>query len=198
MLTKTDSIAVGSSQMGAALGLDPGCSRAKLYRRLTGTQTPAELKPNPLLESFWEMGNANEHLCVSAIEIASGVLFDHTGDDQITTHKGRVRSTPDGLANMSACEAKCVSAYGKWDYPKPVHIAQCMTHIYANDLEKCYFGRWKLDEDTMVWVIEKNDEYVDWMLRILDDFLECLDNLSPPETFVTRPVSPEVYVERIH
>ncbi|MGB5289013.1 MAG: hypothetical protein WBN42_11040 [Ignavibacteriaceae bacterium] len=50
----------------------------------------------------------------------------------------------------------------------------------------------------MVWVIEKNDEYVDWMLRILDDFLECLDNLSPPETFVTRPVSPEGYVERIH
>lgn len=183
--------------MGAALGLDPGTSRAKLYRRLTGTQTPSELKPNKMLDEMFALGNENEHKCIADIEIAAGLWFEHTGENQITTHIDRIRSTPDGLCDEAAAEAKCVSAYAKWMEPKPIHIAQCQTHMYVNDLEYVAFGRWQEFEPTMVWMIERSDAYIDWMLETVKDFLRCLDEREVPKTFTTRPVPPAHKQERI-
>ena len=205
MLTKTDSISsttvqsvIGSSQMGAALGISRMSSRAKLWRELTGNQTPSELKPNKILEELWTMGNANEHLCVRDLEIASGILFDHTGEKQLTGFSGRIRSTPDGIYGLSGCEAKCMSSkYGKWIEPKPSHIAQCQTHMYVHDLEEVVFGRWEFHTKTMVWMIFRDEEYIQWMIEEADKFLKLVDDRTPPPRRNKRPIAPGCRIERI-
>lgn len=185
--------------MAGALGIHPGLSQAKLWRKLLGKETPAELKPNPVLEQMFERGRANEHLCIADMEIASGVLADHTGENQLTKHVGRIRSTPDGIYDVTTFEAKCISStYSKWMDPKVEHLCQCQTHMYVHDGEECIFGRWEQDVKSCVWIVYRCDEYIEWMLENVKPFFKLLDDEEPPPRKGKRPVPPDTCrVERI-
>jgi len=176
-----------SSNFAAAMGISPWQSRQKLWRVLTGREQRDPINDN------MQWGIDNEHRAVAAVEAATGLLFTHTGSNQKHIERDVFGTTPDGLLGSTGLEVKCPQ---KVTEVVPAHyLPQVQGQMFIAGLDTVVFGQWTPDK-SRVWMVPRNDEYIEAMLPLLQDFMECLRTDSQPKRR-KKPVMPEVKTERI-
>jgi hypothetical protein len=187
-----------SSNFAAALGLNPYMSRQKLFRILTERQ---ERDP---INDMMQWGIDHEKDAVAGVEAITGILFDYTGENQ-QHFTGDwmdipIGTTPDGLCLVSdnktidvGLEVKCpVKMYDS----VPIHyMPQVQGQASIIDFGGVYFSAWT-PESQRVWVVPASVEYATWMLPLLAEFMDYLDDDEEPKR-KKKVIPPEVKYEEL-
>lgn len=188
-----------SSQFGAAIGLNPFCSRQKLFRELTGV---TEREPPNM---YMLHGLAHECDAVAAVEAETGILFRDTGDRQkhytINGGEHEYGTTPDGAASVTVddstirmgVEAKCPQSV--WDEPPVYYVPQIIGQSHIADFHSVLFCAWT-PEETRIWLYEYDPKHWDWLHPLLEKFMADLAAGKQPAR-ARKPALPKINLERI-
>ena len=178
---------LSSSKFAAAMGISPWLSRKKLWRLMTGRETP----DNPVQRMKW--GVHNEWRAVAAVEAHTGLIFDYTGDRQHTRtlpHAGTtLRATPDGIAGTIGLEVKCPERCYE-DIP-PHYMAQIQGQIRVCGMVNVFFACWG-NSFFKCWNVPRSKLYIEAMLPLLQEFLGYIHSDTEPPRLARKPVMPEV------
>ena len=188
-----------SSNFAAAIGLNPYCSRQKLFRVLTGAANPDPLN------DYMAWGLAHECDAVAAIEAHTGFLFRNTGERQkhYTVNGGDFEygTTPDGDAAVDVegtvlrigAETKCPQSI--YDEPPIYYVPQLIGQAHIANFHSILFGAWT-PEETRIWRYEYDPAHWDWLHPLLEGFMADWANGEQPKR-ARKPELPEVKIERI-
>lgn len=180
-----------SSNFAAAMGISPWCSRQKLFRQMTGREN------RDPLNAAMQWGIDNECRAVAAAEAMTGLLFQHTGDDQqhyqLNVDGIWFGTTPDGRCGSTGLEVKCPQKLT--DEPPLHYIPQVQGQMWLAGFDTVIFGQWTPDESRF-WRVGRSEEYIDQMRGLLGDFIGDLSSDNEPKRR-KKPVMPEVNFERI-
>jgi len=176
---------LGASQFAAAIGISPYTSRAEQWRLMTGRKT---FDGNDATRH----GNECEPIAVSEYEAITGLIVV---DRQRFFAKDYLGTHVDGIASGRVTEFKCPIA-GLYDDVPPHYMAQVQGQMYLADLTECHFVAWTPDE-LRIWKVARSDEYVSWMLPMLDEFWSMVQKDIEPPRLKRKPKPVEVKTERV-
>ena len=189
-----------SSRFAAAIGMNPHCSRQRLFRQLTGAE-------NVVFVAAMQWGIDHEADAVAGVEAALGSLFDFTGSFQahFTMKAGGYEfgTTPDGVRERlemhwpapkrGGLEVKCPQ--NMWDEPPAYYIPQLIGQARIAELHEIYFSAWTPGEQR-IWLFKYRPSLWEWMEPLLHGFMENLDNgIEPPRQ--KKPELPEFEMEEL-
>lgn len=179
-----------SSRFSAAIGMNPHCSRQRLFRQLTGAE-------NVVLVSAMQWGIDHEADAVAGVEAEIGLMFDATGNYQehltISSRPYEFGTTPDGivsddgLGNRIGLEVKCPQKM--WDSPPDHYVPQLIGQAKIANLDEIYFSAWTPDQQR-IWWFSYDESLWEWMKPLLHGFMDNLVNgIEPPRQ--KKPKLPE-------
>jgi hypothetical protein len=193
-----------SSRVGAALGVDPYCTKSKLMAEMRGQYFP----DNAYGEVAKQWGKDNEHVArgwlssILGFEVCTTGIHTWYKDKNLSgehffgfTRDGEMRSekwyggSPDGLIDEMdmVCEIKCPFSQELPIAPKPHHVAQLFFNMACCRKSHGVLAYWTV-EGMQVFFL-KFDEYI-WheaVLPSLDRFLGNVTNLNVlPRSIITR------------
>lgn len=176
---------LGASQFAAAIGISPYTSRAEQWRLMTGRKT---FDGNDATRH----GTECEPLAVAAYEAHTGeIVVDQQrwyGLDYFGTHI-------DGRTSTNLVECKCPFA-GIYD-EVPVHyMPQVQGQMWLAKVNRCHFVAWTADE-FRIWEVEFEIDYFRWMVPLLEEFWQCVQNDVEPARLKRKPKPIEVKTVRI-
>lgn len=185
-------VTLSSSKFAAALGLSPWMSRARLWRLLTN-----RVAPDPSL-SRMKWGQHNEHKAVAAVEAATGLLFERTGDAQesIQPEGSWLSATPDGVASdgLVGLEVKCPEK--ECDFIRSHYMPQIQGQIHVCGFESVIFATWT-HETLHCWRVPRDDVYFRMVYQGLLEFRRFVEDDVCPPRLKSRPVLPDVHIEKL-
>lgn len=192
-----------SSRFAAAIGLNPHCSRQRLFRQLTGAE-------NVPFVSAMQWGIDHEKDAVAGVEAALGILFDYTGRWQkhftMNGHGYQLGTTPDGVRERLekfrlapkrvGLEVKCPQKMYDEERGFPLyHVPQLIGQAKIAKLEEIYFSAWTPGEQR-IWIFKYNESLWEWMEPLLGGFIDNWEaGTEPPRQ--KKPVLPEIAVEEL-
>jgi hypothetical protein len=182
---------ITSSNFAAAIGLNPYCSRQKLFRQLSGIESRDP--PN----AFMEWGTLNECNAVAAAEAETGILFRDTGERQkhytINGGEHEYGTTPDGRYQAIGVEAKCPQSV--WDEPPAYYLPQIIGQAKIATFDEVLFACWT-PEETRIWRYEFDPKHWLWLYPLLNSFMDDLTAGTQPKR-QKKPDPPVITLERI-
>ena len=170
-----------ASDFGAALGLNPYCSRQKLWRVKTGLEA---------VESNFHMqrGIDNEINAIAGYEMESGLLVSPAGLVLHPEHDW-LAATPDGFVGCAGLlETKCPAQIRR--EPPAYHVAQCLGQLECTGRARCDYAQWRKGEITIVR-LHRNQDFWAWALPRLREFWGYVSDLQEPPR-MKRPDMAEV------
>jgi putative phage-type endonuclease len=178
-----------SSNFAAAIGLNPYQSRQKLFKILTGR---ASRDP---LNAAMKWGIDNEKRAVAGVEAITGLLFEYTGENQMHSTFHDYGTTPDGcqVGRNIGLEVKCPS--NMYQEIPVYYMPQVQGQMMVAHFDAVYFSPWT-PEEQKVWLVPRDDRYIEWMHELLSDFMKCLERDEEPKRR-KKPTPPEVNYEEI-
>lgn len=159
-----------ASDFGAALGLNPYCSRQKLWRIKTGLET---VETNFHIQR----GIDNEIFAIAAYEVETGSLVSQAGLVLHPEHDW-LACTPDGLVGHDGLlETKCPAKIRV--EPPEYHVAQCLGQLECTGRAWCDYAQW-CEGEIAVTRLHRSQEFWAWALPLLEEFWECVRELREP------------------
>ena len=174
---------LGSSRFASAIGVNPYCSRARLWRQMTGRE-----QVDPLNQRM-QWGKNNEWLGVLAAEAMLGFVFNDTGDNQVKCERDWLTSTPDGRHGTTGLEVTCPEKPYE-DIP-PYYMPQIQGQMFVCGLQNVYFGCWTSSQFKL-WDVVRNADYWEECEARLEMFKSYLDSDTEPPRLKRKPVLPQV------
>ena len=177
---------VTASDMAAACGLNPFCSRNKLFDMKMGFSVLEE-------NEYMIYGRLHEPGAINEYETITGSLVAKARFYTSEVYEG-MGCTPDGLVgDPGLLEAKCPQLL----YPTiPVYyFSQMIGQLALTNRTWCDFVAWT-PEVTGIWHVEWSQPAWEWMLPYLKEFLGYMRERAPPPRFKRRPDGRE-FVELI-
>lgn len=159
-----------ASDFGAALGLNPYCSRQKLWRIKAGLET---VESNVHIQR----GIENESHAIAAYEVESGHLVYPAGLVLHPEHPW-LAASPDGYVGSDGLvETKCPSEIRS--APPAYHIAQCLGQLECTGRSWCDYAQWHEGEITIMRLY-RNQDFWAWALPRLREFWGYVSDLREP------------------
>ena len=177
---------VTASDMAAACGLNPFCSRKKLFDMKMGFSV---LEDN----EYMIYGRLHEPDAINEYETITGSLVAKARFYTSEVYEG-MGCTPDGLVgDPGLLEGKCPQILY---HTIPVYYLSQMTgQLALTNRMWCDFVAWT-PEVTGIWHVEWSQPAWEWMLPYLKEFLGYMQERAPPPRFKRRPDGRE-FVELI-
>ena len=160
-----------ASDFGAALGLNPYCSRQKLWRIKCGMET---VETNHHIQR----GNDNERVALLEYSVATGDWVDEVG---LVVHPAHdwLGASPDGLVGDSGLvEVKCPVALRS--APPAYHHAQIQGQLAITGREWCDYWQWTTEGTSCIRVMRDAGWWAQ-ALPLLAVFWDCVIRLDPPK-----------------
>lgn len=162
-----------ASDFGAALGINPYCSRQRLWRIKMGLETVGD-------NIHIQRGRENERHAIHAYEVDSGHLVDAVG---LVVHPDHpwLGASPDGLVgDRGLVEIKCPSAFR--GEPPEYHLAQIQGQLEITDRDWCDYAQWVEGTIRVVRVYRDADWWASALPKLVE-FWDCVQRMeSPPRT----------------
>ena len=163
-----------ASDFGAACGVNPYCSRQKLFRLKTGREV---FEGNE--RTAW--GNDNEAAAIAKYEAASGNLVT-PGAFIVNPHYPTLGATPDAfVGDFGLLEVKAPTSGLYNDVPE-YYLAQVIGQIAIAGRKWCDFSAW-VPEETRIWRVEMSGRGWAWMLPRLEEMCYHIANDTPPKKY---------------
>jgi len=180
---------ITGSMVGAAIGVNPNCSRQKAYRLI---------KKIEIFEGnqFTDWGNDHEKDAILSFEAITGEIVENS-HDEVFLERDNLGITPDGNTSTHYIEAKCPFSLKIPDEVPPHYMAQAQMGMELADLSKCYFIYWT-PEKTRIFEIERSKAYWDEITPLIEDFNECLKTDTPPKRAKKPIIKSKIKQEIIH
>lgn len=159
-----------ASDFGAALGLNPFCSRARLWRIKVGLETVAE-------NGHMRRGMEHERDALFQYSVQSGNWVDEVG---LLVHPAHdwLAASPDGLVgDTGLVEVKCPAKFR--DEPPAYHLAQIQGQLECADREWCDYVQW-VDGDIRVTRVTRDRTWWEWAFPRLQEFWGYVQRLEQP------------------
>jgi len=160
------------SMVGAAIGVNPHCSKQKAYRLITGEEV---FEGNEMTD--W--GNEHEKDAIAAYEIITGEIVDKSLDEQAFIEWEFIGITPDGFTDKYI-EAKCPYSHNIPDEVPPHYMAQIQTGMQITGFGQAHLVYWT-PERLVVFEVARSAEYWEQIFPLMVKFYECLKNGEPPK-----------------
>lgn len=167
---------ITASAFASAMGIGYD-SRQKMWRVMTGREP--KFTGNEL--TAW--GSEHEQDAIDSYELLTGNIVSKSGDNQrfvISKERDWLGCTPDGFAGDVVVEAKCPASMNLYGGVPDHYMAQVQGQMYICEKSLAHFVVWTPDE-TEIYIVEKNDEYVLEMLALLEDFKQYVDSDTEPK-----------------
>ena len=157
-----------ASDFGAALSLNPYCSRQKLWRIKLGLEAVHE-------NEHMRRGVALEAAAIHAYQVDSGVLVDEAG---LVVHPTEpwLGASCDGLVGADGLiEVKCPAQFR--DEPPAYHLAQMQGQLEITDRQWCDYAQF-CDGELRVIRVERDRAWWEWALPQLREFWDYVERLE--------------------
>jgi len=149
-----------ASDFGAALGVNPYCSRQELFRRKIGQSV---FEGNEATD--W--GTAHEPDAIFDYEVATGNLVQPCG----LIVDGDYGASSDGLFDaLGFIEAKCPFSLNVHTAISDYYMAQIQGVGWLGKKVYCHFISWT-PQEMAVFLVHVSGEYIAWMRPHLADFV---------------------------
>lgn len=158
---------LSASDFGAALGINPFCTRQKLWRLKIGLEVVSE-------NEHIRRGTEQEPVAVFAYEVERGVLVDEAG---LVLHPDEpwLGASPDGFVGADGLIEVKAPATVRHEVP-PYHYAQIQGQMEIADRGWCDYAQWcdgelhvkRIARDRVWWdnALPKLREFWDYVLRM--------------------------------
>lgn len=160
-----------ASDFGAALGLNPHCSRQKLWRIKMGMESVGE-------NAHIRRGMEGERHAIWAYQVDRGVCVDAVG---LVVHPAEpwLAASPDGLVGADGLvEVKCPAAFR--DAPPAYHMAQMQGQLEIAGRAWCDYAQW-CDGELVVIRVERDRDWWADALPGLREFWDCVLRMEQPK-----------------
>lgn len=162
------------SNFAAALGLSPYKSRQKLWREITGRETPEQGNAN----TAW--GTENEPNAINWYEIESGNIVVPVGFVLHPTHDF-IGVSPDGfVGDDGGIECKCPVSK-MYDGIPDYYLPQVLGFIHVTNRKWCDFVCWTPNEAKIIRMSADAEKWQAWeaeLVQFWNDFV--LEDKEPP------------------
>lgn len=128
---------LSASDFGAALGINPYCSRQKLWRLKTGLEDQHE-------NAHMRRGTEHEADAIFCYEVATGLLVDEAGLVLHPTEPWLGCSSDGTVGSDGLVECKCPTKFR--DEPPAYHLAQMQGQMECTNREWVDYVQWVEDE----------------------------------------------------
>ncbi len=158
------------SDWAAALGLNPYCSRQKLWRLKTGLEQVT-------FNHHMERGVEYEADLVFEYEVATGHVVDEVG---LVVHPAHdwLAASPDGLVgDRGLLEGKCPAVLK--DELSAAHFVQCQAQLECADRDWCDYVQW-VDGEIVTMRVARSTEFFAIALPLLREFWAYVTDLQQP------------------
>ena len=160
-----------SSDFGAALGVNPYCSRQKLWRLKVGLEK---------VETNWHIQRGIDHEAdaLFAYEVETGLLVDEVG---LVLHPAHawLAATPDGAVGADGLiECKCPAQFR--DAPPDYHLAQILGQLECADRAWCDYVQW-VEGEIHVTRVVRDPAWWARALPQLREFWDCVERMEEPK-----------------
>lgn len=169
---------LGGSTAAAAAGVDPYCSRVRLWLEMTGRVTRDESEPmrwGTLLQPVI-MGELAER----------GYIVEACADEYRDDSRPWLVGHPDGFvatdrAASGVLEIKTANAWAKWTERVPLaYEAQVQIYLHLTGIQHgvlaCLVGGQRLE----IRDVERSDRAIELLLALMDEFMEYVRSDTPP------------------
>lgn len=159
-----------ASDFGAALGLNPCCSRQKLWRSKVGIEQVEET-------IHMQRGTTHESDAIFCYQVEHGVLVDEAG---LVCHPAYdwLACTPDGaVGGDGLVETKCPTQFR--DQPPAYHLAQIQGQLECTARVWCDYVQW-VDGEIRVKRVRRSTKWWDLALPQLRIFWGYVERLEEP------------------
>ncbi len=166
------------SELAAAIGVNPYCSRAKLFRQKSG------LEPKQPYNEAMQWGNDMEPVALAKYETKHGKT--EPGNFWISDDLPWLGGSPDFINGEFYGEIKCPFSKRQYGDVPAHYMTQVQGGMYITGLKQAHFVVYtpqigEAPEELSVTLIERNDAYIDWMLKLAKEFyLLYTRELVPP------------------
>lgn len=161
---------LSSSDFGAALSLNPYCSRQKLWRIKVGMEVVRE-------NDDIRRGRELEAAAIHAYQVETGVLVDKMGLVRHPAHDW-LGASPDGAVGSDGLvEAKAPRQFR--DEPPAYHLAQMQGQLEITDRVWCDYAQY-CDGELRVIRVERDRAWWEWALPQLREFWDYVQRLEQP------------------
>lgn len=168
-----------ASDFGAALNLNPYCSRQKLWRIKLGLEIVNE-------NHHMQRGNALEAAALHAYQVETGVLVDEAGLVLHPAH-GWLGCSPDAtVGDDGLVEAKCPANVRA--EPPAYHLAQVQGQLEITDREWCDYIQYVEGEPLHTTRVIRDREWWAWALPRLAEFWGYVQRLEQPPRKKRQPI----------
>ena len=159
-----------ASDFGAALGLNPYCSRQKLWRIKTGLESVGD-------NFHMRRGTEHESDAIFIYQVVAGVLVGEVGLALHPAHAW-IACTPDGaVGGDGLVEAKCPAQFR--DEPPVYHVAQIQGQLECTDRAWCDYVQW-VDGEIRVYRVIRSPAWWAWALPQLRAFWAYVERMEEP------------------
>lgn len=173
---------VTGSEFGSACGLNPDCSRAKLWRLKLGYEVPPK---DDFRERCLQHGKDHEEEARIALGELLGTPFAQTGFWVISPE--RLGTSPDGVNQFNEpCEIKCPFSRDANQGPTDSQVAQCYAHMRATGARVCHFFNYDPKGVSRYTRVEWNERTWNRIEGWLDEFCGYLKRKECPPRLAKR------------
>ena len=159
-----------ASDFGAALGLNPYCSRQKLWRIKTGLESVGD-------NFHMRRGTEHESDAIFCYEMETGLLVDEVGMVCHPAHDW-IACTPDGTVGSDGLvETKCPAQFR--DEPPVYHMAQIQGQLECVGRAWCDYVQW-VDGEIRITRVPRNAAWWEWALPQLREFWGYVERMEEP------------------
>lgn len=165
-----------ASDFAAALGINPYCSRQKLWRIKMGLE---RVETN----AHMQRGNDHEADALFRYEVETGLCVDEVG---LVLHPAHdwLACSPDGAVGSDGLvETKCPAQFR--DAPPAYHVAQVQGQLECTGRDWCDYVQW-VDGDIRVTRVYRNRAWWEWALPKLLNFWDHVVRMEEPPRMTRR------------
>lgn len=165
-----------ASDFGAALGLNPYCSRQKLWRIKLGMETVER-------NHHIARGEENEARALWQYQVEAGLLADEVG---LVLHPAEqwLGASPDATVGSDGLvEIKC--PVGFREAPPAYHLAQVQGQLEITGRDWCDYVQW-VDGDIRVTRVHRDAQWWEWALPKLREFWDYVLRMEEPPRMTRR------------
>lgn len=160
-----------ASDFGAALGLNPYCSRQELWRIKMGIKTVE-------VNVHIQRGMDNEDNGRAAYEVETGVFVGKAGLVQHPAHEW-LAASPDGFVGADGLvEIKCPQAIRS--KPPLYHVAQCLGQLECTGRAWVDYAQWVDGEGIAITRLHRSPPFWAWAFPLLEEFWACVTDMREP------------------
>lgn len=160
-----------ASDFAAALGINPYCSRQKLFRIKTGLEVVDE-------NEHMRRGNALEAAAIGAYQVETGVLVDESGLVLHPAHDWLGASPDATVGDDGLVEAKCPASLR--EAPPEYHLAQMQGQLEITDRAWCDYVQHVEGEPLHITRVIRDRDWWAWALPRLAEFWGYVQRLEQP------------------